>query len=155
MLGEIIEQVTGRPLAKVVRAGVLSHPGLGGILYRVKDAMAADGWNIETDAATLARWGYDLYGGFVVADASLREMTDFRGESYGLGTLDFSPWDEYDTPGAVGHGGMETSHVVRLVAFPDTGVVVAVQANADSFESIHDLVRALKDAARPGGQTAR
>ena len=56
----------------------------------------------------------------MVADASLREMTDFRGESYGLGTL-----------------------------------VVAVQANADSFESIHDLVRALKDAARPGGQTAR
>jgi len=148
LLGEIIEQVTKVRLAKAVRAGVLGRPGLDGLVYGVKDAMAADGWNIQTDAATLARWGYELYGGFVVSDASLRAMTDFRGEFYGLGTIDFSPPDEYDTPGAVGHGGMETSHAVRLVAFPDERVVIAVQANADSLEQVSAVVKALRDAAR-------
>ena len=111
--------------------------------------MAGDGWNIEVDPATLARWGYELYGGFVVSDASLRAMTDFRGEWYGLGTIDFSAPDEYAVPGAVGHGGMEESHAVRLVAFPDTGVIVAVQANADSLESIHSVVGALREGRAP------
>jgi D-alanyl-D-alanine carboxypeptidase len=148
LLGEIIEQAAKVPLAKAVRAGVLSRPGLDGLVYGVKDAMAADGWNIETDAATLARWGYQLYGGFIVSDASLRAMTDFDGEFYGLGTIDFSPADEYGTPGAVGHGGMEESHAVRLVAFPDERVVIAVQANADSLEQVSAVVKALRDAAR-------
>jgi hypothetical protein len=33
-----------------------------------------------SDSMSLARWGYELYGGFVLSDASLRQMTDFRGE---------------------------------------------------------------------------
>ncbi len=151
LLGEIIEQVTKMPLAKAVRAGVLRSPGLEGLVYGVKDAMAADGWNIETDAATLARWGYELYGGFVVSDASLRAMTDFQGEYYGLGTIDFTHPDAdagYDVA-SIGHGGMGESHVVRLVTFPDEQVVISVQANADSFEQVSVVVRALRDAARP------
>lgn len=145
LLGEIIEEVTGSHFADAIRAGVLDRPGLGGLAYRVEDAMAADGWEIETDAPTLARWGYELYGGFVVSDASLRAMTDFGGEFYGLGTVDFS--DEYGVPGALGHGGLEASHAVRLVAFPEAGVVVSVQANADGFDELRPLVNALRDAA--------
>jgi len=34
----------------------------------MQDALAADGWQIESDAASLARWGYDLYGGSVLSD---------------------------------------------------------------------------------------
>ena len=148
LLGEIIEQVTGRPLAAAIRDGVLDDPDLERIEYGVKDAMAADGWRMLADPAALVRWGYQLYGGFVVSDESLQAMTDFQGESYGLGTIDFSGWDEYDSPGAVGHGGMETSHAVRLVAFPETGVVVSVQANADDLEQIGYLVKTLAAAAR-------
>lgn len=63
MLGEIIEQVAGRPLAQVMRAGVLAHPDLGGLSHDgAKNAMAADGWHMRTDPATLARWGNELYG---------------------------------------------------------------------------------------------
>jgi D-alanyl-D-alanine carboxypeptidase len=145
LLGEIIEEVTGRPLADAIRAGILNRPGLEGIAYPITSAMAADGWQIETDPLTLARWGYELYGGFVVSDAALRAMTDFRGEFYGLGTVDFA--DAYDTPGALGHGGMEASHVVRLVAFPNTGIIVAVQANANSFEEMGPVVNELRKAA--------
>ncbi len=145
LLGEIIEQVTGRPLADAVRAGVLNRPGLEGLEYPVKSAMAADGWKIKTDSLTLARWGYELYGGYIVSEPALRAMADFRGEFYGLGTIDFA--DDYDAPGALGHGGLEESHAVMLVAFPNTGIIVAVQANADSLGDIGPLVAALRNAA--------
>lgn len=65
------------------------------------------------------------------------------------GAIDFThPEAEagYDTP-AVGHGGMGSSRVARLVAFPETGVVIAVQANADTFAQTHDVVTSLAAAA--------
>lgn len=147
LLGMIIEHVTGRPLWEVLRPGVLDRPGLDGLVYRVKGALAADGWRIESDPAALARWGYELYGGFVLSDASLRQMTDFQGDYYGLGAIDFS-----QTPpaivGGIGHGGFEPSNAVMLAAFPQTGVVVAVQANIGTLEPVKTVVAALRDAAQ-------
>jgi D-alanyl-D-alanine carboxypeptidase len=153
LLGTIIEHVTGRPLWETLRSDVLDHPGLDGLVYGVKDALAADGWNIESDPATLARWGYELYGGVVLPDASLAQMTDFRGDWYGLGAIDFSQGtpaivDGYGIP-AVGHGGLEPSIAVMLVAFPLTGVVVAVQANGGTIPQVATVVGALRDAAQP------
>ena len=125
-------------------------PQLDGLGYGVVDALAADGWQMRTDPATLARWGYELYGGSVVSDASLREMTDFGGEWYGLGVIDFAHPDAgtFDTP-VVGHGGSEESHFVRLVAFLRTGLVVSVQANADDFGEVEHVVDQLREAAQP------
>ena len=125
LLGTIIEHVTGRSLWEALRSGVLDRPGLDGLVYTVKDALAADGWGIESDPASLARWGYELYGGFVLSDASLRQMTDFQGDWYGLGAIDFSQGtpaiiDGFGIP-AIGHGGVEPSHAVMLVAFPRDG----------------------------------
>jgi D-alanyl-D-alanine carboxypeptidase len=108
---------------------------------------------IESDPATLARWGYELYGGFVLSDASLRQMTDFQGDWYGLGAIDFSG----ETPAilhgfgipAIGHGGVEPSHAVMLVAFPENDVVVAVLANAGTLPQVATVVGALREAAQP------
>ena len=113
LLGAIIEQVTGRSLSHTTLTGVLADPALGGLGYSgIKNALAGDGWDVVTDPATLARWGYELYGGAVISDAQLREMTDFGGEWYGLGVIDFSNPDAgtFDTP-AIGHGGSEESHL--------------------------------------------
>jgi hypothetical protein len=44
---------------------------------------------------------------------------------------------------------MEDSHATVLVAFPDDGIVVAVQANADHLDDLKGLVAALYRAARP------
>ena len=153
LLGTIIEHVTGRPLWEALRKGVLDRPGLDGLVYGVKDALAADGWRIESDPATLARWGYELYGGFVLSDASLGQMADFRGDWYGLGAIDFSQGTPeivggYGIP-AIGHGGMEPSIAVMLVAFPQTGVVVAVQANGGTIPQVATVVGALRDATQP------
>jgi CubicO group peptidase (beta-lactamase class C family) len=151
LLGEIVEHVTGHEFWSVVHTDVLDQPGLDGLAFSTTDARAADGLGVASDAATLARWGYLLYGGFVLRDASLRKMVAFRGEWYGLGTADFSHPDTvgpHDSPG-VGHGGWDTSVVTRLIAFPRTGVVVSVQANADQREQITPVVAALRDAGTP------
>jgi D-alanyl-D-alanine carboxypeptidase len=148
LLGMVIEHVTDRPLWNVLRSGVLDRVGVDGLVYPRKDALAADGWQIETDPASLARWGYDLYGGFVLSEASLRQMTDFRGDWYGLGTIDFavSPTPGgYDTL-AIGHGGLEGSLAVVLVAFPESGVVISVQTAFGDLELVHSIARALRDA---------
>jgi len=151
VLGEIIEHVTGHSMWEAVHSGVLAGPGLEGVTYPVKSALAADGWRIEADPATLARWGYELYGGNVLSPAALDQMLNFRGQWYGLGTADFSHPDasgHYDTP-AVGHGGWGESFLVRLVVFPQTGTVVSVQADVKDLEGIALLAAALRDAATP------
>lgn len=153
LLGAIIERVTGHTLWEALRSDVLDHPALDGLVYGVNDALAADGWRIESDPATLARWGYELYGGFVLSDASLGQMTDFRGDWYGLGAIDFSQGTPaivggYGIP-AIGHGGVGPPIAVMLVAFPQTGVVVAVQAPIGTIPQVATVVGALKDAAQP------
>lgn len=151
LLGAIIEQVTGRSLSQTTLTGVLAHPDLGGLGYSgIGNALAGDGWDLVADPATLARWGYELYGGSVISDASLREMTDFGGEWYGLAAIDFTHPDAgtFDTP-VVGHGGSEESHFVRLVAFLRTGLVVSVQANTDDFGEVEYLVEQLREVVHP------
>ncbi len=156
LLGTIIEHVTGRPLAEVLRSDVLDDPSLDGLIYTVEDAMASDGWGVEATPGSLARWGYELYGGFVLSDASLREMTDFQGEWYGLGVTELS--SDYGTL-AIGHEGESSvttcCSVIRLVALPEEGVVIAVQANTAATDHPYDaynsqvvqLTRDLRDSA--------
>lgn len=157
LLGTIIEHVTGRPLAEVLRSDVLGDPALGGFVYTVEDALASDGWEVEATPGSLARWGYELYGGFVISDASLREMTDFQGEWYGLGVMDLS--SDYATY-AVGHEGESSvttcCSVIRLVALPEDGVVISVQATTAATDhpyatynsQVVRLTQVLRDAAR-------
>ena len=160
LLGTIIEHAAGRPLAEVLRSDVLDHPGVEGLVYTVEDALAADGYGVESAPASLARWGYELYGGFVISEASLREMTHFYQDPccdmrYGLGVFDFSV--DYDTL-AVGHEGESSTATccssILLVALPEEGVVVSVQANtagtstSDPFSHVQFLTQVLKDAAQ-------
>lgn len=130
LLGTIIEQTSGEPLFDVLHSDVLDHQGLAGFDYTAEDALAADGWGVATTPSSLARWGYELFGGFVLSDDSVREMTDFRGKWYGLGTMDFS--DDYGTL-AVGHDGTSSAatccEATRLVVLPDEGMVISVQAS--------------------------
>ena len=156
LLGAIIEHVTGRPLAEVLRSDVLGNPALDGFVYTVEDALASDGWGVQTTPGSLARWGYELYGGFILSDASLREMTDFQGDWYGLGVMDLS--GEYGTL-AVGHEGESSvttcCSLIRLVALPEDGVVISVQAKTAATDHPYDtynsqvvrLTQTLRDTA--------
>ncbi len=107
LLGVIVEQVTGRPIAKVLRSGVLAGHGYERLIYqpdeRPTEPMAmpsgapattfkenggslpsiarvtaeAAEANMASDAPSLARWFRALCAGEVVSAASLDEMTDF------------------------------------------------------------------------------
>lgn len=131
LLGLVIEQVRGRPLAEVLRDGVLSGEGLerlvfqpdeaptepmampagestaalekgGGYLPSLAGATAAGAAGaMASDSASLARWWSRFCGGEIVSEASLTEMTTFQ-DNYGLGLADDT--GQYGTP-VVGHAG--------------------------------------------------
>lgn len=108
LLGLIIEQVTGRSVAEVMRSGVLSGDGYerliyqpderptepmamprgasagtfdegGGYLPSIANAtMFTSEGAMASDAPSLARWFRALCAGEVVSSASIDEMTDLR-----------------------------------------------------------------------------
>ena len=108
LLGLIIEQVTGRPVAEVLRAGVLDHDGYERLIYQPDErptepmamplgapartfeknggylpslanaTMFTSEGAMASDAPTLARWFRALCAGQIVSPASLHEMTDFE-----------------------------------------------------------------------------
>ena len=107
LLGLIVERVTGRPLAEVLRGGILAGDGYERLVYQPDErptdpmampsgasAAALDGVGgflpslaaatalnaegaVASDAPSLARWFRGLCAGEVVSPASLNEMTDF------------------------------------------------------------------------------
>ena len=108
LLGLIIEQVTGRPLAEVLRSGVLDGEGYERLIYQPDEpptepmamplgasadtfdekggylpslanaTMFTSEGNMASDSLSLARWFRALCAGQVVSPASVDEMTDFE-----------------------------------------------------------------------------
>jgi D-alanyl-D-alanine carboxypeptidase len=122
------------PLAGPFLVGYGSVPGPTDLLQvgggylpaRCLASSAGPAGGMASDAMTLARWGYLLYGGWVLGDAALAEMTDFEGGAYGLGTQDHG--------GFVGHAGTVPGYTAQLLAYPKDGLSVAVLMNANGSE---------------------
>jgi D-alanyl-D-alanine carboxypeptidase len=90
--------------------------------------------SLVSTSSDLARWGADLYGGAVLAPASLQEMEDTSIStsykprfSYGLGAqrLTLEGFTSY------GHGGACSGYRTALRYFPTLGASVAVLTNID------------------------
>ena len=152
LLGLVIEQVQGRPLAEVLRDGVLGIGGTerliyqpdelptepmampdgesataleegGGFLPSLAGATAAGpAGGMASDSRSLARWWRALCAGEIVSQASLTEMTTMH-DGYGLGL------HQADPPGTVGHGGEHVGYVSMAGCLPETGAVVVVLSN--------------------------
>jgi D-alanyl-D-alanine carboxypeptidase len=137
LLGLIIEQVTGRSVAEVMRSGILSDDGYERLIYQPDEqptdpmamprgasadtldenggylpslnnaTMLTSEGAIASDAHSLARWFRALCAGEVVSPASLNDMTDFRKRP----DYGLGIWDrrsEYgSTSGALGHTGLQ------------------------------------------------
>jgi D-alanyl-D-alanine carboxypeptidase len=59
---------------------------------------------VAGDAASVATWGYDLYGGQILKPASVAQLIDFDypdGRRFGMATIDFTGrnWDQYSIDG--------------------------------------------------------
>lgn len=128
------------PLAApfVLLAGSRSEPppdellrvGGGYLPARCLASSAGPAGGMASDAMTLARWGYLLYGGWVLGDEALAAMADFQ-DGYGLAAHDLGP--RFGTP-ALGHEGTVPGYTAVLVAFPEDGLAVAVLMNTNSSE---------------------
>ena len=164
LLGLIVEHATGRPLAEVLRGGVLKGDGYerliyqpdepptepmampsgasadtfdngGGYLPSLSFATAANSEGaMASDSASLARWFRALCAGQVVSPASLDEMTDFDKRP----EYGLGIWDrrfEYGaSSGALGHGGEIFGYRAVALCFQDPVSVVVVMANAEEHD---------------------
>lgn len=161
LLGLVIEQVTARPVAEVLRLGVLRGPGLQRLIYQPEERPTApmavpDGASASTlkgaggylpslagasaagpaggmasDSATVARWWGRLCGGQVVSVASLAAMTSF-GASGEYGLGLGNKADEHGR-WAVGNEGQQVGFSAKAVCVPEQGIVITVLSNDGDF----------------------
>jgi D-alanyl-D-alanine carboxypeptidase len=174
LLGLVIEEIRGRPLADVLRDGVLNVEGTDRLIYQPDEkptapmampggqssaalkkgggylpflaAVTADGAAaaMASDAPSLARWWRAFCAGEIVSQASLNEMTTLH-DGYGLGLYDVA--DPYAH--AVGHtgGGIPaTPYVSWAGCLPEYGSVVVVLTNR-LFDDIGGMALPLVEAA--------
>ncbi len=151
LLGQVIEHVRRRPVADVLRDGVLTIEGLerliyqpdegptepmampdgestaalekgGGYLPSIAGATAAGPEGaMASDSPSLARWWRAFCAGKIVSRASLNEMTAIQ-DGHGLGL--FSLYG-----GAVGHPGEHFGYAAWAGCLPEQGSVVVVLSN--------------------------
>lgn len=177
-LGALVESVTGRSMADVVRAELMDPAGLERTWWQDahepqapltvgkdpagRTSVDADGpwmpsraWasvlgpagGLASTAADTARWGYLLYGGFLLKPESVQQMTESGqpegfycdGDTcwYGLGTELSDPAGDLN---AVGHGGDGIAYAAWLDVRQQSDVSIAL------------LVPASWQAAVPGSR---
>lgn len=173
LLGLILEHTTGRPVAEVLRDGVLDGAEYERLIYQPDQAptrpMAAPGGApartlrdgggylpslagvtsagpagaMASDSATLSRWWGRLCGGRVLSEASLDTMTNHE-DGDGYGLGVQLLWGEHGP--AVGHGGVHVGFNSYAACLPEKRIVLAVLANDEDLDtsSVADtLVRAI------------
>jgi D-alanyl-D-alanine carboxypeptidase len=158
LLGLLIEKITGRTVAKAERDDLFTPAGLSRIAAqdaeRPAPPLAApppgasappDGFlpyrawartgndslaGIAADAPTVARWGYQLYGGRLLSAASVRAMTTqpsnaslFPSQGYGLGTTVYLG---LSTDPTYGHTGGSPGYTSLLAVIPARHLAAAV-----------------------------
>jgi D-alanyl-D-alanine carboxypeptidase len=173
LLGLVIEQVRGRPVADVLRDGVLNIDGVDRLIYQPDEAptepMAMPGGKstaelekgggylpslagatsdvaaaaMASDAPSLARWWRAFCAGEIVSQASLTEMATFH-DGYGLGL--FVVADPYEQ-GSVGHTGQHVGYVSWAGCLPEYGAVIVVLSN-HVVEDIGGMARPLVEAVQ-------
>lgn len=155
LLQLMVEHVRGRPMAEVLRADVLSGPGLermvfqpdeaprgpvatsnagrpglfaegGGYLPSLAGASAARGaGGIASDSVTLARWWAQFCGGEIVKPATLREMAADPDPDEGY-ALGLVENTDPGMPPSIGHFGLHVGFSTWASCYADGIVVVAL-----------------------------
>jgi len=152
LLGLVIEEVTGRPMAEVLRDGVLAIDGVERLIFQPDEVPTAPiafenaestEWfesqggflpslsltsdraaaAMASDSVSLARWWRAFCGGEIVSQSSLDQMLP-AGDGYGLGLGAFDP------PGVVGHYGSDLAGASLAGCVPEDGVVFAILVNS-------------------------
>ena len=170
LLGLLIERVTGLSYPAAVRrdllpglgerinvqdaetpAGPVAAPNLAGtttgpdgqfLPNRSWASVAGAAGGITADAATLARWGYRLYGGQILPAAPTVDLTTPVAPGYGLGTEILEQrWAP--TGGVIGHHGGLPGYATVLLVNPQRQLAIAVLVPGDPGPTIDTLAKRL------------
>lgn len=174
LVGMAIETVAKQPLAVALRNDLVKPAGLSRVAFQdgerpqepiagshskvcgtipdgfipcraVASSSAAAG-SMAADAATVARWGYQLYGARVVPLEIVDQLTGRDGE-YGLGTMRFS--SAFGTIGeAFGHRGNAPGYTSLLAVIPSRRISVAVLL-ADGNKNVDAVMSKFLTALEP------
>jgi D-alanyl-D-alanine carboxypeptidase len=170
LLGLLIERVTGLSYPAAVRRDLL--PGLGERINvqdaetplapvaapnltgttTVSDgrflpnrswaSAAGAAGGMSADAATLARWGYRLYGGQLLDTAATVDLSTPVAPGYGLGTEILEQrWAP--TGGVIGHHGGLPGYATVLLVNPERQLAIAVLVPGDPGPTIDTLAKRL------------
>lgn len=113
----------------------------------IASAIAAS-QGVAGDAASVARWGYALYGGLILTPESVTQLTDFDHDpdpGFGLGTIDFTQpyWFQWSIDG---HGmrGEVPGYRSVLAIYPEHQLSVAIlgPSKVDVLPYVQHLVKA-------------
>ena len=122
-------------IGPAVREDILERGG-GYIATKADASALGSAGGMASDAATLARFAYVLWGGQLVSDDSLDAMTDLgTGEAYpgyGLGVLDLTDRSWTSPVPDIGKGGQDSAgYASVMIALPSEGTVIVVLINQD------------------------
>jgi D-alanyl-D-alanine carboxypeptidase len=174
LLGLVIEQVRGRPLAEVLRSGVLAGKGLDRLILQPDErptppmAMpsaetgalekgagylpslaaisgAGGAGAMASDSRTLARWFARFCGGEIVSQDSLTEMKANIASDEERYGLGVMDEDGGSRPG-MGHEGLQVGFASFARCLYEDGIVITVLTNEESLVT-GDIVNALAAAA--------
>ena len=113
--------------------------------FRSLASATAASQGVAGDAASVARWGYALYGGEVLTPESVAQLIDFGDDGYGLATVDFTndQWFEWNIDGYGIPGGVP-GYRSALVVHPEQQLSVAflIPSGAEALPYAHYLVNA-------------
>jgi D-alanyl-D-alanine carboxypeptidase len=139
-LSALVYQPEERPAGPLAlpfggRDGLEAFERGGGYLPSAADTSWGNGSGcMASDSATLALFGYLLFGGSLVSDPSLVAMTDFGTgadyDRYGLGVFEQTQLARGFPVQSVGNGGWEEGGYSSVLAvLPSEGVAIAVMTN--------------------------
>jgi D-alanyl-D-alanine carboxypeptidase len=143
LLGRVIEGVEGKPFADVLVGDVLDIPGVTDIRVPEDGTVANAAGPLDADPISLARWGYALFGGDIVAEGRLRQMVTFDENTYGMGVFDFST--DFGVA-AAGHLGIDEPDSAAMVAFPDDAMVIVTMGKGATWEQSYGALQDLRAA---------
>jgi D-alanyl-D-alanine carboxypeptidase len=121
----------------------LASYGDGGALPCLSDAtFSLNAAGMSADAASLARWAWQLFSGKIVQPASLATMMTFDADGNGLGVDKITDFGVT----AYGHSGSKPGYASLLTVVPDSSTVIVTFINngdADVYTPTGELLKAL------------
>ena len=141
LLGMIVQRVGGRPYRKQLHERLLGPLELhrtGLLLSKGAPPLMTPSWasafgtagRMYASAHDLLAWGDALYGGRVLAPASLHHMLDFRRHGYGMGAerIHVGRLTGY------GHSGLLRGYTSLMVRLPDQDITMVVMGTTALFD---------------------